>query len=345
MFDYPPVSDRPRPNRLAALSARMGQSVEALRRRPGMTLFLLVLFLAVVSIGSFQWTLNAVLHTRKEVIVPDVTGKKLEQALDIVSPLGLSLAKEGVEFDENLPAGAILRQAPPAGLKVREGRVIRVTLSSGGQVSFVPELTGKTLSDAQNLLRAAGMAPGALTQAYSQNHPQGEVLEQSPAAGVVGGRGQMVDMKVSKGPPPEGTLLMGGFVNQPLSLARSWAEEKGLRIEASDDPRTDLAPGTVVKQTPPPDTVLTPGQSVQLSVVAAQVGSKASTAKWVRYQVPAGGERIKVKIVLRDDNGEKTVFDGTQEPGALVEVPVEPQGPSRVRIYLGGVLVEERVLE
>jgi serine/threonine-protein kinase len=255
------------------------------------------------------------------------------------------LAKEGVEFDENLPAGAVLRHVPPAGLKVREGKVIHVTLSSGGKVSFVPDLAGKSLTEAQNLLRQAGMAPGALTQAYSQSRPQGEVLEQSPASGAIGGRGQMVDLKVSKGPPPEGTLLAPDFVNRPLAWARHWADDNKVRLETTEEARTDLPPGHVLRQDPAPDTVIGANASVKLAVVASPAGAAPSAARWIRYQTPPGSERAKVKVVLRDEKGERVVFDESREPGSLIEVPVEPEGPARVRIYLGGVLAEERVLE
>jgi serine/threonine-protein kinase len=290
--------------------------------------------------------MNAVLHTRAEVVVPDLSGQRLEQALDTLSPLSLSLAKDGIEFDEGRPAGTILRQAPPAGMKVREGKVVRVTISSGGKVVFVPELTGKSLSEAQNLLRAAGMAPGALTQIYSQARPHGEVLEQNPEAGAVGSRGQMVDLRISKGPPPEGTLLMPDFISRPVSMAKEWAEDNGLSLETSDEASDTVMPGVVLRQDPAPDAVIKPGQSLRVTVT---IGGKTLTdrpgMKWIRYQVPTGGDKARVKVVVRDDSGEKIVFDQLRDPGALVEIPVEPQGPARARVYMGGVLVEERVLE
>ncbi len=331
---------------MTALADRVGPSLDSLRRRPGFTVLLLLLFIVGAALLSAQWALNVVLHSRPEVTVPDLSGKSLEQSLDILSPLGLSMAKDGVEFDENFPSGAVLRQAPPAGLKVREGKVVRVTVSSGGKVAFVPELSGKTLAEAQNLLRAAGMAPGALTQAYSQSHPDGEVLEQNPAAGIVGGHGQMVDLKISKGPPPEGTLLMPDFMNRPVTLARQWAEDNKVKVQTTQETRGDVMAGLVLRQTPAADAVLGGADAVSFVVsVSTTQAAPSKAARWIRYQVPAGGERVKVRIVLRDDKGEQTVFDESQEPGSLVEVPVNPEGVARARVYVAGVLIEERVLE
>ena len=119
MSDYQDIPDQPqgggfvRRDRLSALAGRVGPSLQSLRGKPGVTFLIMVLTVLIASIVAFQWALNAALHTRQEVTVPDLTGKSLEQALDILSPAGLSLAKESVEFDENFPAGAVLRQAPP----------------------------------------------------------------------------------------------------------------------------------------------------------------------------------------------------------------------------------------
>lgn len=344
MPDQPP-SGSVRRDRLASLAERVGPSIHALRGKPWITFLLLILFVVAAGAFSLQWALNAALHTRAEVVIPDLSGKNLEQALDTLSPLGLSLAKDGVEFDENFPSGAILRQAPPVGLTVREGKVVRVTISSGGKVAFVPELTGKTLSEAQNLLRTAGMAPGAVSGAYSQVRPEGEVLEQSPSPGTVGGRGQMVDLKVSKGPPPEGTLLMPDFMNGPLSAASAWADEKGLELAISEEAHDDLPPGTVVRQSPAPDSALDSGQKISVKASVPSKKGGGSGARWVRYQVPEGEDRVKVRVVLRDEGGEKVLFDEVRQPGAVVELAVAPKGPGRVRIYAGGVLVEERVIE
>jgi eukaryotic-like serine/threonine-protein kinase len=341
----PTIPDQPqgglvRRDRLSALASRVGPSIEALRHRPGLAVFLFLVFCVLVALASFQWVMGALVHTRIEVTVPDLKGKTIEQALDVVSPMHLSLAKEGVEFDESLPAGAVLRQAPPAGLKVREGKTIQLTLSSGGKVVFVPPLLGKPLPEAQNLLRAAGMSPGAVSQTYSQSQELGVVMAQVPDPGTIGQKGQMVDLKVSKGPPPEGTLMMPDFLKRPVDGAREWADQNKLSFDVVEEAHADVAPGIVLRQSPAVDAVLSPSEKVVFTVSAG--GGKA---EWIRYQVPVGNERVQVRVSLRDEKGEKEVFSGTQEPGSWVEVPVVPQGVGRIRVFVAGVLVEERVIE
>lgn len=337
----PPAEEAPA-GRLAALAARVGPSAEAVRRHPWAFLAAAFLTAALSTAVAIYWIAGALIHNRQNVTVPDLTGKNLETALDLLAPLRLSLAKDAVEIDENFPPGAILRQSPPAGLTVRQGKVIHVTLSSGGQVLFVPELAGLSLTEAQNRLRSAGLLLGAMSQAYSTQKETGWVMEQSPAAGAVIKPGSMIDLKVSKGPPPEGTSLMPDFINRPFALARQWAKDAGVEAATAEENAPGL-PGLVLRQTPPPDTPLAEKAAVSF-VVSASTTTSAAEVKTVRYQVPDGADKVSVRIVLRDDDGEKEVFQSAQNAGTLVEVAVAPRGPARARIFLDGVLVEERPL-
>jgi serine/threonine-protein kinase len=224
-------------------------------------------FLMAVGFACFQWILSALVHTRPEVTVPALVGKNLEKALDVLSPLNLSLAKETVQFDELLPNGFILKQSPLPGLKVREGRVIHVTLSSGGQVVFVPDMINKPLREAQNSLERVGLLPGAMTHVYSQRYEAGWVMGQTPAAGAATHREQMVDLKVSKGAPPKNQLLMPDFLGQPSLEAQEWADENRITLEIQGELRSDPpSPSFVINQTPEADTLLDKGDTVELTV-------------------------------------------------------------------------------
>lgn len=315
------------------------------RKRPStlvMTLLFAVAFLSVLL--AIHWTVAGFLHSRQIVVVPDLTGKTLEQALDILSPMKLALAKESVQVDENSPPGAILRQAPPAGLHVREGKTVRVTLSSGGQVVFAPDLIAVTLTEAQNRLRAAGLALGAVTQVYSLQNETGQVMDQTPAASTVVRPNGMVDLKVSKGPPPEGMALMPDFVNRPYASAKQWADEQKISPEMKEELTAVFLPGVVIRQFPAADSAVTEKTSVAFVVsISSNTATKAGAT--VRYQIPAGSDSAKVRVVIRDDEGEQEVYSAVQPPGSVVEVPVSPQGTARARIFVNGVLVEERPLK
>lgn len=261
-----PADGGVRPERLKKLAERVGPSLTALGRKPWFPAVLGIAALAGISAAGALWVLSAVVHSKTEVVVPDLASKNVFQAVEILSPLNLPVIKEGVEFNETSPAGAILRQNPPAGLKVREGKVVRVTLSSGGKVSLVPGVVGRPLAEAQNLLKGAGLIPGAVSQAYSLRFDVGWVVDQSPSSGTVVSHGQLVDLKSSKGPPPEGVLLMPDFIGRPRDEAETWAADKNVNFILSEESRSDVPAGAVLRQSPEPDGVLKEDSTVRIAV-------------------------------------------------------------------------------
>lgn len=317
--------------------------LSALRRRSWGVWGALFVAALVATLLSLHWVMSALLHSRKVVQVPDLTGKTLEQALDLLAPLNLSLSKEGIQFDEKFQPGAIVRQAPPAGLRVREWKTVRVTLSSGGQIVYVPDAAGTTLTEAQNRLRTAGLSLGAVSQVYSTKYETGVVMSQNPDAGTLSHPGAMVDLTVSKGGPPAGTVLMPDFVNKPYSLARQWADDQSLSPEVEETLTEEALPGLVLKQSPSADSPVGEKTAIRF-VVSKSDGKKSKDVTLIRYNVPEGTDRVRVRIVLRDDAGEREVFSDDQDAGARVEVPVSVDGPARARIFVNGVLVEERPL-
>jgi beta-lactam-binding protein with PASTA domain len=315
------------------------------RQTPSVLVMTCLFGIAVLSsLLAIHWAVAGFLHSRQIVVVPDLTGKTLEQALDILSPLKLALAKEAVQVDETLPPGAILRHSPPAGLRVREGKSVRVTLSSGGQVVFSPDVIAVTLTEAQNRLRAAGLALGAVSQLYSLQHESGKVMDQTPAASTVVRPNAMVDLVVSRGPPPEGVVLMPDFINRPSVSAKRWADEQKISPEIKEELTSVFLPGVVIRQWPTADSAVTEKTPV-VFVVSLSSSTETQAGTTVRYQLPTGSDSANVRVVVRDDGGEREVYSALQSPGSLVEVPVAPQGTAWARIFVNGVLVEERPIK
>ena len=99
--------------------------------------------LALIGLGvllffMLQWAIEGAVHSRKTQVVPDLEGKSLAAALDILSPLHLGLEKAGTDFNASVPIESVLRQNPPGGTVVREDKIIRVVISQGGETVFVP---------------------------------------------------------------------------------------------------------------------------------------------------------------------------------------------------------------
>lgn len=153
-------------------------------------LALIAAFLGIVAFFSFDWAFSALVHSRAEVQVPDITKKSVNTALDLMENSKLALRKAGSEFEPTLPAGSIIRQLPPAGTVVREGKVIRVWISQGTENIPVPEVTGLQLRNAELAIRQAGLSVGKKDTAYSLTVEKGFVISQEPLPADMLDKGQ-----------------------------------------------------------------------------------------------------------------------------------------------------------
>ena len=82
-----------------------------------------------------------------------------------------------------MPAGCIVNQTPAAGTPGQPGDIVQVTISGGS--AYVPNLSERTVAEAQNLLLSAGLTAG-VNMSYTETSDaslHGRIAGQSPAAG------------------------------------------------------------------------------------------------------------------------------------------------------------------
>jgi hypothetical protein len=61
-----------------------------------------------------------------------------------------------------------------------------------------------------------------------------------------------------------------------------------------------------------------------------------------RYEVPQGAGDKQIRLTIQDDKGEQELFRGSRAPGSKLELPINPKGNARIRIFINNILVEER---
>ncbi len=170
-----------------------------------MTRFLLNLLVTVICMAAAVvagwgaltvWDLSA----PREVEVPDIVGKPASQARAMLGRRHLQLRAVGEAPNSLLPEGSVAWAQPPPGMTVKEGRVIRVRLSSGMKNVLVPPVTQMSLQRAQDALLRAGLTWEREKEVES-DLPGGTVVGQAPSAGAKVERGATVRLVVSKRKP------------------------------------------------------------------------------------------------------------------------------------------------
>lgn len=306
-------------------------------------LAVVAVFLFFLAYFSLHWAMEGVIHNRKEQIVPDIRGKSAIAALEILSDRGLAIKEEGVEFDDSVPIGAVLRQIPPPGTTVREGKIIRAIFSQGGETVFIPNLIGLPLRNAELLLRQSQLLLGEVSEAYSLRSDKGLALSQDPKSETSVAKNTMVNVVVSAGPPPSGITLMPDFRQRRLSEATQWAAGLGLTLQVSEDPNSLFPNGTVLGQEPGPDTAISNDSKVTLTISSRRKEQGAQDlVHRIHYEVAQSGSQSQIRIVMVDQYGEREIFNGFRAPGSKVDLTVPHGGAAKIRIFVNGILVEER---
>ncbi|MDD2804112.1 MAG: PASTA domain-containing protein [Elusimicrobiales bacterium] len=301
----------------------------------GFLLFFLTYFL-------FSWTLETVIHNRKEVIVPDISGKSTVNALQTLSELNLAMKIEGTEFNEAVPIGTVLRQVPGAGSTVREGKIVRVIFSQGGESVFTPNLIGLPLRNAELMLRQRQLVLGQVSESYSLKAEKGTVLSQDPKPELSVSKNTMVEVVVSAGNPPAGIIMLPDFRQKKSDEAQQWAAQSGVTLRLTEDAGSLFPGGTIIDQDPAPDTVVAAGGKVSLTVSSRKSAGGAEREFRVHFEVPQSGSQRHIRVVALGKSGDREIFNGLRDPGTKIDLSVPYAGAEKIRIFMNGILVEER---
>lgn len=303
--------------------------------------------LAVVSGGyfAFDWAMGAIIHSRKVVIVPNVVGKNVAEALAQLSPLGLGLQKDGEQFDKSSPAGTIIRQDPPRDMTVREGRIIRIIVSQGGETLFVPDLLGQPVRNAMTLLQNSGLSVGEVERKPSLRFEKDQVMASDPPPKAVVSKGALVGVTVSDGPPGADVQLAPDFVGRPAAEAKAWAATRHITVTVREENDLTRSPGETIQQSPTADSPIHEGDTLTLVVNVGSMNEVPAGSKRIYYEVPAGANDRDIRILVIDEAGEHEVFRKAQAPGSRIDFTVQPKGRARARIFSNGIMVEEQELQ
>lgn len=292
---------------------------------------------AVVVVLSAVFLLIGNVFSRETVKVPDVTGKTVVEAQKILENAGFSITLKEA-YDDKVTPGLVLEQDPAGDEMRKEGSAVYLTVSKGIEMVEVPNLTGKTLADARKMIERKELALGKVETVF-RDDGSGLVIEQSPKANEKIEHGSKVNIVISEKPKE---VTIPSVVNKSSGEAMTALEALGFKdVKAQSVPSKKTA-GTVLGITPKEGAKVMNSTEVILRV-ADGVGTAAQN-KYAEFVVPEGEKRQKIRIVVSDDDGERTVYEGTKRAGVRIRQKVEVSGNAVARMYSDNKLVEEKQL-
>jgi serine/threonine-protein kinase len=193
--------------------------------------------------------------------VPGVVTRPVDEAVQALRDAGFRPVTEEVANDQVAP-GVVFDQDPPAGARARRGATVRLKVSAGAPPVTVPAVVGSTVDDARDLLRGAGLSVDVRLQP-SETDPQGQVIDQSPAAGREVPRGTTVTLTVSSGKPK---VSVPDVTGKDATEAANILGQQGFRVRTQREPSDTVAEGTVVRTDPPGGSEAEKGSTVTIVV-------------------------------------------------------------------------------
>ena len=211
----------------------------------------------------FAVSMRFALKTR-EVEVPSLAGKTVNEARTLLADAGLNLrVEEGRRVDLKVPSGQVLMQEPQAGVRTRRERSVKVWVSSGPRATIVPALIGESERTAQLRLEQDGLQLAAVSEIRTTDYPAGTVVAQMPPPKT---NSAQLALLVNRG---EGgaTYLMPDLIGVNGERAADVLRSRGFRVAVvGDQPYPGVPAGVVLRQRPQAGFQIAPGEPISLEV-------------------------------------------------------------------------------
>lgn len=200
----------------------------------------------------------------REVQVPQLDGRPVDEARRIAGDLGLALrVDESARPDAQVPAGHVLGQDPPAGATTRRQRGVRIWLSSGPRIVVAPRLVGESERAAQIRLAQDGVATAVIAEIRDSAYPPDVVVAQDPPPET---RTSEVRLLVNRG-EDRASYVMPDLIGVDGSQAADLLRARGFRVSTvGQQSAPGIPPGIVVRQTPAGGYQVHPGDAISLEV-------------------------------------------------------------------------------
>ena len=135
----------------------------------------------------------------KIVQVPNLKGVSLRQAELMLGEEGLKVGEINWIPSDSFPENVVVNSSPSFGLSVPLGMSVNLKVSLGVSPDTVmmPNLAGKSLEEAKNILKELSLEIGETRYEVKNELPPGTILEQFPEEGTKIQRGSNIELTVS----------------------------------------------------------------------------------------------------------------------------------------------------
>ncbi|MCR4615235.1 MAG: Stk1 family PASTA domain-containing Ser/Thr kinase [Clostridiales bacterium] len=193
--------------------------------------------------------------------------------------------------------GIVFKQDPTKGQKVSKGKEITLYVASNAKKTVVPDVVGRTFSDAKDIMAAAGLKVYSVLE-YSTTEEHGTVIRTTPEKDTEVDNGTTVTLVIAND-EDENATEVPNIVGWSLENARGMLESVGLTLDENVKKEdSDKEYGIVISQSISDKKV---PKGTKISVVISS-GIPAASEASVSVKLPNLGSGVDGNIKVYLDN-------------------------------------------
>jgi len=308
----------------------------------------LVILVGIIAVSVFFIAVQG----EEQVMVPDVVGKELTEALLELQVKELYPRLQLRYSQTSRDKGYILEQEPRPGTIVKAGRRIRLVVSQGIIVNRVENFIGRNIDEVRIDLQTLYAASGGLSiffikepimYNFSPEIP-GTILVQKPEPGTEISGLTNLEFVVSRG-RENATITVPQFSGLDLPRALELISNTGISFQfVMQDRSGDEKGETVISQRPAADTTVPLNTVVQLTVTTPEQMAETEVFGIFRYTIPQNPYPLAVRLEALQPSGERTRLFTVDYAGGVFTVPYKlPAGSILILSMLNRELYRETV--
>lgn len=321
----------------------------------GLKVVFLAILLAFIVVSSLALGFMKFrdLFTTSEIKVPNLVGMDVEQAEKELREMGLSLEVSKEIFNSEYDKGIIIDQKPEARTEVKKGYTVEVVVSKGKEMTTVPNLINKDITEIEGILRDANLIE-KVTYESSDTVPANTIIGQNPEPFTEVEVGSVVDIVVSKGPEvvlvkmpnivglteeqAKNALIANGLVPGEITREPNDQYEEGKvfwqSIVAGFEIETNTAIDFMVSTGPSE----TPNESEEQGNAG---NTEEEEIPFIINITPKGeNDTVKIRIDRIQDGNRETVYSEVHEVNKEVQIYLSGKKDSTFEFYQDDRLIE-----
>lgn len=302
-------------------------------------------FAFVAGISAYL-TLTLIIKSEDTVIVPDLEGKDVVYALEILTELELNTKVKGSEYTGDIPKNHVVFQEPQPGSEIKKGRDVRIILSKGPKTFAMPHLMGLSIQQTDIILEENDLCRGELSRTYQRQMEKDHVMAQVPASGTIVSRGACVDLLVSLGRRPA-AFKMPDLAGLTLEDALQSIERLNLVIgELKSAYQNDKPRNTIVEQEPVFGHRIVIGSTVRLLINRETQKERAghsagqATGNLFSYRLDTGFLNRHIRVSLNTAGFTNDLFDDFVKAGEEIWLLIPTDHETTVFLYENDKLIK-----